>query len=293
MDTNGFTLKAPAKINGYLAIIGRRDDGDHQIESYMQMVGLYDLLTFRPRRAGIRLRVHGADLPADGTNLVMRAATLLQNSARQAGHPVGGAEITLTKKIPMAAGLGGGSSDAAATLIGLNRLWRLPWRRRLAALSATLGSDLPFFFHGPAAWVTGRGESVTRLSPPKRPWVVLVDPQLPVSTKWAYGEIARLGLRTKPIGDTPRRVRALSADLLLRRGRNDLERVTLPAFPALAQIKRHLCNLGSDAVLMSGSGSVVFGFFDDRDRARLAASFFSEKQQMPASAVRVLRHSPF
>jgi 4-diphosphocytidyl-2-C-methyl-D-erythritol kinase len=178
-------------------------------------------------------------------------------------------------------------------LIGLNRLWRLPWRRRLAALSATLGSDLPFFFHGPAAWVTGRGEQVTRLSPPKQPWVVLVDPQESVSTKWAYASMARLGWQTKPIGDTPRRVGALSTHRLIQLGRNDMEEVTLPAFPVLAQIKHDLCNLGSNGVLMSGSGSVVFGLFDDREHARLAASFFGEKRRMRAWAVRVLRRSPF
>lgn len=293
MDTNTITLKAPAKINGYLAIVGRRDDGYHDIESYMQTVGLYDLLTFRPRGRGIRLVVHGADLPTDRSNLVMRAATLLQDTARKAGFRVGGAEITLAKNIPIAAGLGGGSSDAAATLIGLNRLWRLPWRRRLARLSATLGSDLPFFFHGPSAWVTGRGERVAQISPPKRRWVVLVDPQQPVSTKWAYDTVSRLGLATKPIGATPCQVNSLSADRLLRRARNDMEAVTLSAFPRLRQIKRDLAHLGSNGVLMSGSGAVIFGLFDHADRARFAASVFIEKKGMRAWAVRVLRRPTF
>jgi 4-diphosphocytidyl-2-C-methyl-D-erythritol kinase len=152
-------LKAPAKINLSLRVLGRRLDGYHDIDSVMQMVGLYDDVAVAPGRRGFDVFVEGADLPGGPGNLVYDAATAL---AKAAGVSTG-ASIRLTKRIPIGAGLGGGSSDAAAALMALNRLWRLRWTRtRLAELGAGLGSDVPFFFFGPTARVAGRGELVAR-----------------------------------------------------------------------------------------------------------------------------------
>ncbi|MDC4222707.1 MAG: 4-(cytidine 5'-diphospho)-2-C-methyl-D-erythritol kinase [Candidatus Manganitrophus sp.] len=155
-------VKAPAKVNLYLKVLGRREDGYHEILSLMQMVGLYDFLALREEPSDIRLTIENASsLPADRSNLVFRAAEALQKAAFQGKARSKGVSIRLTKNIPIAAGLGGGSSDAAATLVGLNRLWGLRWpRERLARLGATLGSDVPFFLYGPTAWASGRGDEV-------------------------------------------------------------------------------------------------------------------------------------
>jgi len=291
------TLKAPAKVNLYLEVIGKREDGYHDIASCMQRVGLYDHLTFRPRRSGIRLRVQNADLPADPSNLVYQAAVRLQREARRAGHTVGGAAIVLVKNIPMAAGLGGGSSDAATTLIGLNRLWRLGWRRaRLARIGEGLGSDVPFFLFGPTAWVTGRGEQITRARPPTERWAVLVDPQQPVATRWVYAQFAeRLGSagnvrRQKKHRDArPPLLDATFTTAILRRPRNDLEAVTFSAFPHLRAIKKKLRAWGGRGALMSGSGATLFALFNRRDLAKRVAGLARAHGMGRVWVVRVLR----
>jgi len=288
-------LKAPAKVNLYLAVGGLRPDGYHEIASCMQMVGLYDRLTFRPHRADIRLTVKGSSLSADGSNLVYRAAQTLRQAASEAGRQVGGAQITLEKNIPIAAGLGGGSSDAAATLIGLNRLWKLGWRhRRLAELSATIGSDLPFFFYGPTAWVTGRGECVTPMAPPPYDWAVVVDPGQSVETAAVYAQFSRRALTTPHRRITMPR-HGLDGDFsrIFTRPRNDLEPVTLALFPHLIQIKKALRGLGGRGVLMSGSGATFFGLFDRADRADIAAAAVQRHGLGRAWAVRLLKRSPF
>ncbi len=302
------TLRAPAKLNLYLAVIGLREDGYHEIASLMQMVGLYDRLRFQSRPSGIRLTMEGADLPTGRENLVFRAASLLRREARRNGCAVGGAAIHLTKKIPIAAGLGGGSADAAATLAGLNRLWGLKWpRKRLAALGATLGSDVPFFFHGPTAWVTGRGETVQRIHLPALPapsamegrdaWIVLVDPGTPISTAWVYAQYAQsIAAKERPQSNLPPAMRSPDAERiarLARRPRNDLEKVTLPAYPALIRIKKQLRHMGGTAPLMSGSGATLFATFFQKRQALLAAAMIREQGLGRAWTVRALQRAPF
>ncbi len=281
-------------MNLSLAVGSLRPDGYHEIASCMQMVGLYDRLTFRPHRTDLRLTVEASPLPADRSNLVIRAAEMLRQAAAEAGRHVGGAEMTLEKNIPIAAGLGGGSSDAVATFIGLNRLWNLRWRRRrLAELAATLGSDLPFFFYGPTAWVTGRGECVTPMAPPLYDWAVVVDPGQPVETAVVYGQFARRALTTPH-----RRIRMPRLDLdgdfscIFARPRNDLERITLTLFPHLMPIKKALRDFGGRGVLMSGSGSTFFGLFDRADRANAAAAAVRREDLGRAWTVRLLKRSP-
>ena len=291
------TLKAPAKINLYLKIINRREDGYHNLLSLMQMVGLYDILTFRRERSGIRLHVENAPLPSDRSNLIFQAAELIQKEARKAGHGVSnGVSITLTKNIPIAAGLGGGSSDAAATLIGLNRLWSLRCsRKKLAEMGATLGSDLPFFFSGPTAWVSGIGEKVDRIPPPSGGWAVLVNTGNPVSTAWVYEQFSKkIGLTKKAPDINMVELIAQRAALkdILRHPYNDLETVTLAAFPYLIQIKRELHDLGGGGVLMSGSGPTLFALFRTEDSAKKAAFSIGKKGSVRAWAVRILRRSP-
>lgn len=296
-------LRAPAKINLCLRVLGRRPDGYHELASAFQMVGLYDDVTLRPRRRGISLDVAGAKLPRGPGNLAYDAAVAL---AREAGVSIG-ASIHLTKRIPLGAGLGGGSSDAAAVLAGLNRLWKLRWSRaRLAALGALLGSDVPFFFFGPTAWVTGRGERVAP-APSLRPsasglpcWAVLVNPGFAVSTQWAFeafdATISRRSAR-KPIQLTNEK----GADKMGRFSKaspaavwsmaNDLEPVSAAKYPVIGEIRTALLKAGAGAARMSGSGPTVFGVFATRAEAKRACDTLSPSWRQ--WVVRVLRRTPW
>lgn len=291
-------IKAPAKVNLYLKVLGRRGDGYHQILSLMQMVGLYDLVDLREDRSNIHLAIENASLPDDRSNLVFRAAELLQKAALEREGRSKGVSIRLTKNIPVAAGLGGGSSDAAATLVGLNRLWGLHWsRERLAQLGATLGSDVPFFLYGPTAWASGRGERVEpAASSVSRGWMVLVNPGVSVSTAWVYQEFSRkIGLTKSDREITINKFIAHRPSLreIFHRPHNDLEAVTLEAFPQLTQIKRELLNLGGKGVLMSGSGPTLFACFSEYALAKEAAAAFEKRDSVKAWVVRILRRAMF
>lgn len=284
-------LRAPAKINLCLRVLGRRPDGYHEIASVMQMVGLYDEVTIRAQRRGIALTVGGADLPTGPGNLAYDAAVAL---AREAGGSRGAA-IRLTKRIPLGAGLAGGSSDAAAVLVALNRLWKLGWpRARLAELGARLGSDVPFFFFGPTAWVRGRGEQVVP-APRLRPsatdhtlrWAVLVNPGFAVSTKWAF---EALGLTNTGSADTMPRSPAVPPSTVWSIP-NDLERVTATTYPVVEEIKARLQKAGASVVRMSGSGPTVFGAFFTRAEAAGACDVLLPSWRR--WVVRMLRRAPW
>jgi 4-diphosphocytidyl-2-C-methyl-D-erythritol kinase len=285
------TWRAPAKVNLCLRVLGRRPDGYHDLESVFQMVGLYDDVTIRPRRAGIVLTVEGATLPAGPGNLAYEAAAAL---ARESGGSRG-ASIHLTKRIPLGAGLGGGSSDAATVLMGLNHLWKPGWSRaRLADLGATLGSDVPFFFFGPTAWVTGRGERVATMpdarpspSGPVFPWAVLVNPGITVSTKWAF---EAFGLTNdRGVDRMPRSFEAPPA--VPWSIPNDLERVTAATYPVVEDMKARLLKSGARAARMSGSGPTVFGVFPTRAEAVVACKELSPSWRH--WVVRLLRRAPW
>lgn len=235
-------IDAPAKINLFLEVVNRRKDNYHTIISVMQAVSLYDRISIDPRPRALSLSCNRADLPTDVRNLAMRAAVALKKKAGVSR----GAAITLEKNIPLGAGLGGGSSDAAAVLKGLIDLWdiRLP-RRELAALAASLGADVPFFLAGGRAQATGIGDRLTPLPVKRKQWYILVNPGFPVSTPWVYGNL-RFPLTKRPKNN---RITKLF---------NRLEEVVLPHYPAIRKIKDILAAEGIKAV-MSGSGSTVFG----------------------------------
>lgn len=290
-------VKAPAKVNLYLKVLGRREDGYHEVLSLMQMVGLYDFVALREEPSDIRLTIeNGSSLPIDRSNLVFRAAEALQKAAFQGEARSKGVSIRLTKNIPIAAGLGGGSSDAAATLVGLNRLWGLRWsRERLARLGATLGSDVPFFLYGPTAWATGRGDEVEPVTATGAGWMVLVNPGIAVSTAWVYQEFSRkLGLTKSDREITINKFIAHRPSLreIYHRPHNDLEEVTLEAFPQLTQIKKELLGLGGKGVMMSGSGPTLFACFSDYSSAKQAAAAFEKKDLVKVWIARILRRSP-
>ncbi|HUO57471.1 MAG TPA: 4-(cytidine 5'-diphospho)-2-C-methyl-D-erythritol kinase [bacterium] len=266
------TLFAPAKINPVLEVLGKRPDGYHELSLIFQTIGLYDFLTFEASGEGIRLEIPGAppELANDEGNLVLKAARLFQ---KKYPAPERGARITLEKKIPIAAGLGGGSSDAAATLLGLDALFRTRLgMKALQEMAAELGSDVPFFLHGGTALGEGRGENITPLAAAPELHLVLVKPPKGLSTPAVYqsgkarftnGEMTKrfLGL----VGE--RNPAYLTGSLY-----NGLEPATFFLMPEVETIKRQLLEAGALAALVSGSGPTVFGIAPSEGQAREIAA---------------------
>ncbi|MDD2462987.1 MAG: 4-(cytidine 5'-diphospho)-2-C-methyl-D-erythritol kinase [Desulfobulbus sp.] len=281
MLQNTVTVKAPAKINLSLKVLGRRDDGYHLLATHMQKVGLYDILALSPEDQGIHLRCLGGDLPEDRSNLVYRAAELFLDWAAQNG--VGrntGVALTLEKNIPIAAGLGGGSSDAAATLLGLDQMLATDCSPvALAAMGLQLGADVPFFLDpAPAALATGIGEILQEVKPLTPYQVLLVNPGFSVSTRWVYQTFALTEIAdSDKIHNSQETVSALGGDSFPLLLANDLEQVTLKKFPELGHIKAEMLARGAEGALMSGSGPTVFGIFQDRQKAKLAAGAFKQQ----------------
>jgi 4-diphosphocytidyl-2-C-methyl-D-erythritol kinase len=261
------TLKAPAKVNLFLEVTGRRRDGYHELATIFARVGLCDTLKLaKTKRSGIRLAVEGGRIEGSvASNIVYKAAEKFFRAFKI--NPC--VTMRLRKKIPVGAGLGGGSSDAAAALLGLGRLYKLSPAasgRKLMRLAAELGSDVPFFLlDRPAAAATGRGELLRPIElKGKKPWVVLVYPGQPVYTKTAYSSLrlaspARIRRR---VADFREFSRLLAASGLSRKSYglmfNRLEDPVLPSHPAVAVAKNRLLAAGAEAVLMSGSGATVF-----------------------------------
>ena len=273
------TVSAPAKINVILRILSRRPDGFHNLWSMMQTVALEDEVQIRLRadRQDIQLMCDATQLAADRSNLVHRAATEVLARAKQSI----GLDINLRKRIPMGAGLGGGSSDAAATIIGLNHLLRLEWSpNQMADVGQLLGSDVPFFLFAPSAFVAGRGETVRPVVVEGARWVVLVNPGFGVNTTWAYQELAATRTAVTPLSLAQReldRQSRVSWAQLIASAENDFEAPVFATHGKLWEIKRSLRAHGAEIALLSGSGATVFGVFADEARARLAqAQFVSE-----------------
>ncbi|WP_394239424.1 4-(cytidine 5'-diphospho)-2-C-methyl-D-erythritol kinase [Niallia oryzisoli] len=250
-------VKAPAKINLSLDVLHKRPDGYHEVEMIMTTIDLADRLELTLLdRDEIRIISHNRFVPDDQRNLAYQAALLLKN--RFSVHK--GVAITIEKTIPVAAGLAGGSSDAAAALRGLNKLWNLGLTiHELAELGAEIGSDVSFCVYGGTALAKGRGEVITPLPAPPTCWVVLAKPFIGVSTADVY---RRLELSTITHPNTKSMIQAIEANdfssVCANLG-NVLEDVTLRLHPEVAQIKEQMKRFGADAVLMSGSGPTVFG----------------------------------
>ncbi|MGN7388798.1 4-(cytidine 5'-diphospho)-2-C-methyl-D-erythritol kinase [Sporosarcina sp. SAFN-015] len=258
--------KAPAKINLTLDVLHKRPDGFHEVEMIMTTVDLADRVWLRPSNDGhINIRVSERFVPNDRKNLAYQAADLLR---RKYGIR-DGVEITLDKKIPVAAGLAGGSSDAAATLRGLNRLWNLQLSAdELAELGAKIGSDVSFCVHGGTALAKGRGEKIQHLPAPPNCWVILAKPSISVSTADIY---RNLDVNSIKHPDTAGMLEALhsgSYNKMCASLGNVLEPVTMKLHPQVVVLKEKMEQFGADAVLMSGSGPTVFGFV--RQEARVS-----------------------
>lgn len=271
-----FTLNAPAKINWFLNVLRKREDGYHEVSSLMQMITLCDTLSFE-RADGINVITEAQIAPED--NLVYKAANLLKNTA----HVTAGARIVLKKNIPVFAGLGGGSSDAAYTLMGLNRLWGIGMTHdELVKLGQSLGSDVPFFLNGSAAVVSGRGEIVSPVRLNKAYAIALVRPQANVSTAWAYSQVnpsEKLTKYRENYDNTRLFCHALETGdfaLLSSIQGNDLESAVVGKYPEIEKVKRKLAEKGALFTAMSGSGATVFGVFASSKEADNALEGISQ-----------------
>ena len=261
LDNHRIRVAAPAKVNLFLEILSQRPDGYHNLNSLFQAVSLYDYLTFElTDEPEIELTIaNKLALPLDRTNLIHRAWEAVRVQYKRTN----GVKIRLEQNIPIAAGLAGGSADAAATLVAANFLMGLNLNKeQLAHISLGLGSDLPFFFSSGQALVTGRGEVVTPTKFPTDYSLILITPNLAISTAEAYGSL-RIDL-TKPKEPFSLSRCSTVMDLVVQIGRtvNDFEDAHFLSYPALGKIKNGLLQIGASLVRMSGSGPTIFGLFD-------------------------------
>lgn len=270
-------IEAPAKINLTLNVLGKRNDGYHELETVMQQISLKDRITLCPGGEGIKVQSSSTAIPGDEANLAWQAARLMFEEFSIAA----GLQIHIEKNIPVGAGLAGGSTDAAAVMKGIDRLWGLHLSpERMSALGLKLGSDVPFCLVGGTALARGRGEILTALPEGPRLEMVLVKPDFQLSTAEIYQNF-RLG-QVKSVPDNQafleawRRcdIMALAAQM-----KNVLESVSIPRCPEVAVIKHKLEECGALASLMSGSGPSVVGLFGSREEARQAWEIMKDQYE--------------
>jgi 4-diphosphocytidyl-2-C-methyl-D-erythritol kinase len=264
--TKSIIIKAPAKINIRLKVTGKRPDGYHELVSIMAPVEIFDVLNLTVSASGrIEIACEGRDIPADESNLAYRAARDFMSRAGIGD----GVSISLYKNIPVAAGLGGGSSDAAAVLLGLNEMYSYPLSEEiLQGLALKLGADVPFFLKAVPALATGIGEILEPIPNWPEAWYVIIMPPIQVSTAWVYGNF-KLELTS---GEYDYIVKTLKNDTftISRLLENDLEKVTTVSFPIINTLKKLLVDAGAEGAIMSGSGPSVFGVFATRKKAETA-----------------------
>jgi 4-diphosphocytidyl-2-C-methyl-D-erythritol kinase len=284
-------IRAPAKINLSLRVVGKRADGYHLLDTVMVPVSLYDEIDIQQRTtarraaplAPVEIRCNHPQVPLGRDNIAYRAAELLMQKTK-INRPVC---IRIRKNIPIGAGLGGGSTDAAAVLVGLNRMWKLRLSvRQLERLALQLGADVPFFIRAKPARARGIGEKLRLLPKLRRRWLVLAYPGFPVATAWVYGNLS-LKL-TKLSVNTSIATPLESLDTLEKLLVNDLEQVAIKRYPEIGRVKTILSLAGAVAVLMSGSGSSVFGVFRSKRLAERAYRRMRHEEGVQAFLVHVL-----
>lgn len=273
-------LQAHAKINLFLNVIGKRSDGYHEIETVFQSIDLHDKISIRKTLAGIKINCNHPDAPSDQRNIAFRSASLLIERAKIDQ----GVEIVIKKQIPVGAGFGGGSADAAATLVGMNRIFELGYSEfELMRLGASLGADVPFCIMGGTALGRGIGEILTPLPPLKEVWIVLANPGFEISTAWAYENLNLM--LTKSEKNVNILVKAIenyasgfNSLVTVSKGIfNTFESVIEAEYPVVANLKRMLKSSGTVAVLMTGSGPTVYALMKDKVSAIRLVNSLSNK----------------
>jgi len=273
---NEYRIKAYAKINLGLDVVRRLENGYHEVKMVMQTVGIYDVLDFQRTAGGIVITTDSGELPTNEDNLIYKAAKLMIEKY----HITEGVKIHLEKHIPIAAGMAGGSTDAAATLKGMNRLFDLGCTLKdLMELGVNIGADVPYCVMGGTALAEGIGEKLTPLAPAPDCYVLVAKPDINVSTKYVYEHLDAQEIQKHP--DIDGMVEAIAEESLqgiLDRMENVLETVTVSAYPIIQKIKDRMKELGAINSLMSGSGPTVFGIFVEKDMARRAYDKLEEEQ---------------
>jgi 4-diphosphocytidyl-2-C-methyl-D-erythritol kinase len=286
-------IRAPAKINLRLRVVGKRADGYHLLDTILLPVSLYDEIEIsKVRQIGgktasnnrLTVTCNHPLVPMGKKNLAYKAALLILSDAKVSEQ----VHIRIRKRIPVGAGLGGASTDAAATLVGLNRLLRLGYTsKRLEEMSLALGADVPFFVKAVPARARGIGEQLSPLRAAPRLWLIILYPNFPVSTAWVYRNLP--SKLTKPIANTSINSSPGSPANLSKLLVNDLETVTMGRYPRIGLLKEELARQGAVGTLMSGSGSSVFGIFPSRRSAESAWRRLLRKEKgVQAFLVRVL-----
>ena len=269
-------LKARAKINLGLDVLGKREDGYHEVRMVMQTIGIYDrlILTKIPEEE-IRITSNLAFLPVNENNLIYKAIKLLKDEY----HFPGGVSVDLNKFIPVAAGMAGGSTDAASTMFGVNRLFGLNLSMgKMMELGVRLGADVPYCVMRGTALAEGIGEKLTRITPVPHMWILIAKPQINVSTRLVYEQLDMGGIQKHP--DIDGIIRAIEAQDVVRIARsmgNVLENVTVPLYPVIETIKQDMLSHGAINAMMSGSGPTVFGIFPDEQTTLACQAFLKKK----------------
>lgn len=268
-SNNDISLKALAKINLGLDVVRRREDGYHEVRMIMQTIHLYDRLDIkRTQEPGIQIQTNLSFLPVNENNLIYKAAKLLMDEF----SITDGVSVKLDKRIPVAAGMAGGSTDAAAMLIGVNRLFSLGLtKRQLMERGVQIGADVPYCIMRGTALAEGIGEELSPLAPMVKCPVLIAKPSISVSTKFVYQNLKLDDATIHP--DIDRLIDDIRAknlyDIAAHMG-NVLETVTIPNYPVIDEIKKHMLSHGAVGAMMSGSGPTVFGLFDDEATAKKA-----------------------
>jgi 4-diphosphocytidyl-2-C-methyl-D-erythritol kinase len=241
-------LRANAKINLFLNVINKRKDGYHNIKTIFQEISLFDEIYIEEIKNGIKIICDSAGIPTDKRNLVYKAADLIKKHS----NIKKGVLIKIKKRIPIGAGLGGGSSDASAVLKGLNKLWHLNLsKKELIEIGKRIGADVPFFIEGGRCMAVGIGEILKSIPVKKNEWYVIVKPDFEISTKYVYSQLTKPGKNCK-----------------ITQYYNKLEEVVVPLYPEIKEIKEKLLKYGAKISLMSGSGSCVFGIVNRQNTGK-------------------------
>lgn len=286
-----FSLPSFAKINWQLRVLGKRDDGFHELVTVFQTVSLHDALHFEEADE-LELTCDDAAVPTDERNLIIRAAKALL----EANRIEKGARIHLEKRIPSPGGLGGGSSNAAVALIGLSRLWGFnAGFAELNEIASSIGSDVPFFLHGGTAIGTGRGEIVERVDDVDEQFLLLVTPDVDVSTQEAFSGLSAPTLtnevlnRILPVCRSEARSRDLRSSVL----KNDFEERAFFAHPEIQRVKATLFKLGAVNAAMSGSGASVFAIFDKQETRQIALKALDQESTWRKFAVATISRQQY
>ena len=283
---NKIVINAMAKINLGLDVLRRRENGYHDVKMIMQTVNIYDTLEFEKREdSQIIIKVDAMELPTDENNLIYKATKLLFEN-RDVKE---GVEITLTKRIPIAAGMAGGSTDAAAALVGINHLFDLGFSmEELKEVGVKIGADVPYCIEGGTALSEGIGEILTKLPDAPDCYVVVAKPEISVSTKYVYENLHANELKYHPdIDGMVEAIHNRDLDGVCKRMENVLETVTETKYPVISQLKQMLLEAGAENSLMSGSGPTVFAIFKEEEKAKEALKKVEESGLAKQSFVTV------